>query len=68
MIEAPSLMRFAAGTLSFLSPRHYRVLHAVSGTILIGMGALVPSGELFRLNIEAQRLLSELGLDFFYNI
>ena len=48
--------------------RHHAALQATSGAILIGMGYLVLTGELYRLNVEAQRLLSEAGLDFFYNL
>jgi cytochrome c-type biogenesis protein len=36
--------------------------------ILIAMGALVWTGELFQLNIKAQHLLDSLGLDFFNSI
>lgn len=48
--------------------RHHAAIQGVSGVILIVMGYLVLSGELFRLNVEAQRFLSEAGLDFFYNL
>ena len=44
--------------------RHYQAIIAVGGVILIGMGILIWTGELFQLNREAERLLSELGLDF----
>lgn len=36
--------------------------------MLIAMGVLMLSGELFRLNIEAQRLLDGLGLKFLTGI
>jgi hypothetical protein len=32
------------------------------------MGVLVYTGELFRLNIEAQKLLNRFDLNFFQNI
>jgi len=32
------------------------------------MGLLMLSGELKQLNVEAQRFLSNFGLDFLYNI
>ena len=48
--------------------RHYLAVQGVAGVILIAMGVLVVTGELFQLNIRAQRLLSDLGLDFFYNL
>ena len=36
--------------------------------ILIVMGVLVFTNELFRLNLEAQRLLEGLGLNFFQSV
>ncbi len=39
-----------------------------AGTVLVAMGVLVLTGELFRLNIEAQQLLSKFGLNFFQSI
>ena len=45
--------------------RHYAVIVATGGAILIAMGLLILTGELTRLNAEAQRWLSELGIDFF---
>jgi cytochrome c-type biogenesis protein len=44
--------------------RHYAALVAVGGLILIGMGVLIWTGELFRLNIEIQSWMTELGIDF----
>jgi cytochrome c-type biogenesis protein len=44
--------------------RHYAVIVAFGGAILIAMGILILTGELTRLNSEAQRLLSEIGLEF----
>jgi cytochrome c-type biogenesis protein len=40
----------------------------VSGCVLILMGVLILSGELTQLNVEAQRALSSLGLDWLYRI
>jgi cytochrome c-type biogenesis protein len=48
--------------------RHYQAIVAVGGLILIVMGVLIWTGELFRLNIEAQKWMSELGLDFFNEV
>lgn len=48
--------------------RHYGAIIAVGGAILIAMGVLVYTGELFQLNIEAQRLLDRLGLNFFADV
>ncbi len=44
--------------------RHYQAIIAVGGAILIAMGILIWTDELTRLNSEAQRWLSELGLEF----
>ncbi len=44
---------------------HYTIVTAVSGLILIAMGTLMLTGELTRLNIEAQRALNSVGLDLF---
>jgi cytochrome c-type biogenesis protein len=43
--------------------RHYSAVIAAGGVILIGMGILFITGEFFRLNIEAQKLTTELGLN-----
>jgi cytochrome c-type biogenesis protein len=45
--------------------RHYQVVIAAGGAILIAMGVLAWSGELFQLNIQAQQALSNLGINFF---
>jgi cytochrome c-type biogenesis protein len=43
--------------------RHYWLITAAGGGILIAMGILVLTGEFFQLNIEAQKLTNDLGLD-----
>ncbi|MGD9734255.1 MAG: cytochrome c biogenesis CcdA family protein [Solirubrobacterales bacterium] len=43
---------------------HYQAIIATGGVIMVAMGVLIWTGELTQLNIEAQSLLSELGLDF----
>jgi cytochrome c-type biogenesis protein len=48
--------------------RHYPVIIAAGGVLLIAMGVLIWTGELFRLNIQAQQLLERLGLNFFNEI
>jgi cytochrome c-type biogenesis protein len=48
--------------------RHYQAIVASGGVILIAMGVLIWTGELTQLNIEAQRLLSEIGLDFWNEV
>jgi cytochrome c-type biogenesis protein len=48
--------------------RHYAAIIAVGGVILIAMGVLIWTGEFFRLNIEAQQWLTDLGLDFWSDV
>ncbi len=48
--------------------RHYSVIVATGGAILIVMGVLILTGELTQLNIEAQKLLNNVGLDFLTGI
>jgi cytochrome c-type biogenesis protein len=43
--------------------RHYAAIMAVAGGILIVMGVLILTGDFFQLNVEAQRLTSDLGLN-----
>jgi cytochrome c-type biogenesis protein len=55
---------FSRATVLFEAvKRHYGIVVAAGGLILIAMGVLIVSGEFFRLNIEAQKLTRELGLD-----
>jgi cytochrome c-type biogenesis protein len=62
-------LAFARMTTAFgVVKRHYRAIMATGGAILIAMGVLIWTGELFQLNIQAQRLLSSLGLNFFNEI
>lgn len=44
--------------------RHYGVIVAVGGAILIGMGILILTGSFQELNIEAQKLTRSIGLDY----
>jgi cytochrome c-type biogenesis protein len=48
--------------------RHYAVIIGAGGAILVVMGVLVYTGELFQLNIEAQKLLDRVGLNFFAEV
>jgi cytochrome c-type biogenesis protein len=48
--------------------RHFPAVIATGGAVLIAMGVLIWTGELFQLNIEAQRALDHLGIDFFNSI
>jgi cytochrome c-type biogenesis protein len=48
--------------------RHYGAIQATAGVVLVAMGVLVFTDQLFRLNIEVQQGLDELGLNFFQSI
>ena len=48
--------------------RHFAAIQFVAGVVLIAMGWLVLTGELFRLNIEVQQFLDRYGLNFFKNV
>jgi cytochrome c-type biogenesis protein len=62
-------LAFSRMTTAFaVVKRHYQAIVAVGGVILIAMGILILSGQFFQLNIEAQRWLSELGLDFWNQV
>ena len=54
----------ATRTFAFLK-RHYAAIQVGAGTVMVVMGVLVFTGELFRLNVEAQRLLDRFGLNLF---
>jgi cytochrome c-type biogenesis protein len=48
--------------------RHYMLIMAAGGLILIVMGVLIWTGELFRLNAEVQQWLDGFGLNFFNDV
>ena len=48
--------------------RHYAAIQAGAGVVLVAMGVLVFTGELFRLNVEVQQLLDRYGLNFFTSV
>jgi cytochrome c-type biogenesis protein len=48
--------------------RHFAAVIAAGGAVLVAMGVLVWTGELFQLNIEAQRVLNSLGLNVFNSL
>jgi len=48
--------------------RHYQAIVATGGLILIAMGILIWTGQLFQLNIEAQNWLSGIGLNFWNQV
>lgn len=48
--------------------RHYAVIMATGGVVLIAMGVLVFTGEFTRLNIELQRDMQDIGINFFNEV
>ena len=48
--------------------RHYAAVLTLGGVVLVGMGILILTGDLTRLNGEAQRALDHVGLNFFNEI
>ncbi len=57
---------FTRATAAFRWLRdRYLIITALSGAVLIAMGVLLFTGELTRLNLEAQQALDGLGLNFF---
>ena len=46
----------------------WTIVTALSGLVLIAMGVLLLSGELTRLNGEAQQALESIGLNFFEDL
>ena len=48
--------------------RHYAAIQVAAGAVLIAMGVLVYTNELFRMNIEIQKALDGLGLNFFQSV
>ena len=65
---ATALAFSRATTASDWLKRHYAAIIGLGGLTLIVMGVLVFTGELFQLNIEAQKLLDSLGLNFFSDV
>ena len=60
---------FNAATRGFaFFKRHYAGIQAGAGMVLIAMGVLVLTGELFRINIEVQQVLDGWGLNFFKSV
>jgi cytochrome c-type biogenesis protein len=57
-------LAFSRMTTAFaVIKRHYAAIMAGAGAILIAMGVLILTGEFFQLNVQAQRLTSDLGLN-----
>jgi cytochrome c-type biogenesis protein len=64
-----SSLAYGAGTQRFSwLRRRYPLLQVASGLVLVAMGGLVLSGELFRLNIEVQQALDGLGLNIWQSL
>jgi cytochrome c-type biogenesis protein len=64
-----SAAAFNAATRAFgFFKRHYAAIQLGSGAVLVAMGVLVLTGELFRLNIQAQQFLDQVGLNFFQSV
>lgn len=62
-------LAFSRMTTAFsVVKRHYQLIVAVGGVILIAMGILIWTGEITQLNAEAQSWFEELGLDFFNSV
>jgi cytochrome c-type biogenesis protein len=60
---------FSRMTTAFAAvKRHYAAIVASGGLILIAMGVLIWTDQLTELNIEAQRWMSSLGLDFWNEV
>jgi cytochrome c-type biogenesis protein len=60
---------FNAATRAFgFFKRHYAPIQAGAAVVLIAMGVLVLTGELVRLNIQAQEFLDGLGLNVFKSV
>jgi cytochrome c-type biogenesis protein len=62
-------LAFSRMTTAFtVVKRHYQAIVAVGGLILIAMGVLIWTGELFQLNIEVQSWAENLGIDFWNSV
>jgi cytochrome c-type biogenesis protein len=48
--------------------RHWSAIQVGAGLVLVAMGVLVYTNTLFLINIEVQRALDEIGLNFFQSI
>ena len=57
-------LAFSKMTTAFaVIKRHYAAIMAVAGGVLIVMGVLILTGDFFQLNIQAQKLTNDLGLN-----
>ena len=64
-----SAVAFSSATRTFgFFKRHFAVIQIGAGLVLVGMGWLVLTGQLFQLNIEVQQFLDRYGLNFFKSV
>jgi cytochrome c-type biogenesis protein len=64
-----SAVAFNAASRAFgFFKRHYAAVQLGAGSVLMAMGVLVITGELFRLNIEVQQFLDRFDLNFFQDV
>jgi len=64
-----SAVAFDAASRAFgFLKRHYATIQVGAGMVLVAMGVLVLTGELFRLNIEVQQFLERYDLNFFQSL
>jgi cytochrome c-type biogenesis protein len=64
-----SAVAFNAASRAFgFFKRHYAAIQLGAGSVLVAMGVLVLTGELFRLNVEVQQFLDRYGLNFFQSV
>ena len=62
-------LAFSRMTTAFaVVKRHYQLIVAVGGVILIAMGVLIWTGEIVRLNGEVQTWAENLGIDFWNSV
>jgi cytochrome c-type biogenesis protein len=62
-------LAFSRMTTAFeVVKRHYGAIMVFGGAVLIAMGVLVFTDQLFQLNIEAQKWLDQFGLNFFQEV
>jgi cytochrome c-type biogenesis protein len=62
-------LAFSRMTTAFaVIKRHYQLIVAIGGAILIAMGILILTGEITQLNVEIQRRAEEIGLDFWNSV
>ena len=71
-LAVPFLLSAAAFTRAWSAFRwmrdRYLIITGISGLVLIAMGVLMLTGELTRLNTEAQQALDAMGIDVFGNL